>query len=140
MNVKSIYASPSTFDRAVAAFSSAMRAFSNGMWIPFAASWLIGIVILFVGIAKETQGWAELFQIGGQAALDGYFATVHAAHMNVLHLMSDALLGHSILIGGVLQGWGMVIAFAIVPLALILSFAGATISASIEYGRGNHRH
>lgn len=139
MNVKSIYATPSTFDQAVAASKSAFSALGNGMWIPFAASWLVGIAILFVGIAQETQGWAELFQIGGQAALDGYFATVHAAHMNVLHLMSDALLGHSIMIGGVLQGWGMIIAFAIVPLALFLGLVGTAISAFLDYGRGNRR-
>ncbi|MGF6603304.1 hypothetical protein P3T23_008058 [Paraburkholderia sp. GAS448] len=139
MNVKSIYATPSNLDRAIAAFGSAVREFSSGMWIPFAAFWLMGIVVLFFGIAQETQGWAELFQIGGQAALDGYFATVHAAHLTILQMMSDALLGHSILIGGVLQGWGIIIAFGIVPLAFILSLAGATISAYLKSGWGYRR-
>ncbi|PNE59655.1 hypothetical protein A8H39_00455 [Paraburkholderia fungorum] len=139
MNVKSIYATPSNIDRVFAALGSAVREFSNGVWIPFAAFWLMGIVVLFTGIAQETQGWAELFQIGGQAALDGYFATVHAAHLTILQMMSDALAGHSILIGGVLQGWGIFIAFGIVPPAFILSLAGSTISAYLNSGWGYRR-
>lgn len=139
MNVKSIYAAPSNLDRAFAAFNSALREFSSGMWIPFAAFWLVGIVVLFAGVAQETQGWAELFQIGGQAALDGYFATVHAAHRTILQMMSDALSGHSVMIGGVLQGWGFFISFAIVPAAFILSLSGSTISAYRNSGWGYRR-
>jgi hypothetical protein len=140
MNVKSIYAAPSNLDRAFAALNSVSREFNNGMWIPFAAFWLMGIVALFAGFAQESLATADLYQIGGQAALDGYFATVHAAHLTVLQMMSDALLGHSVRIGGVLQGWGYFISLAIVPAALVLSLSGATISAYVDLGRGYRRY
>ncbi|VVE16167.1 MULTISPECIES: hypothetical protein [Pandoraea] len=139
MNVKSIYATPSNLDRVIAAFDSAVSEFCCGVWIPFAVCWLAGIVVWFIGIAQETQGWAELFQIGGQAALDGYFATVHAERLTMLTMMSDALAGHSVVIGGVLRGWGIFIAVGIVPPAFILSLAGATISAYLKSGDGYRR-
>ncbi|QUN45107.1 hypothetical protein KEH59_00235 (plasmid) [Burkholderia contaminans] len=104
MNAKSIYATPSNLDRVTSAFASAMSEFSNGMWIPFALVCAIGIGFWCVGHALESDGWVELYQIGGQAALDGYFATVHAAKLSMWGRMAEALSGRSVSIGGVWQG------------------------------------
>ncbi|UIF89418.1 hypothetical protein [Cupriavidus sp. UYPR2.512] len=134
MNVKSIYAAPSTFDRAIAAVASAGSAFSNGLWIPFAAIWSIGIMLWLGGYAQSTHGYAELYQIGGQAALDGYFATVKSANLTMFQMMSDGLSGHSIMIGGVLKGWGLFIAFAVTPVACVASLAGAMFTAYVKQG------
>ncbi|HJP68391.1 MAG TPA: hypothetical protein VJ846_05775 [Sphingomicrobium sp.] len=137
MNVKSIYAAPSTFDRAIAAVASAGSAFSNGLWIPFVAIWFIGILLWLGGYAQATHGYAELYQIGGQAALDGYFETVKSANLTIFEKMSDGLSGHSILIGGVLQGWGLFIAFAVTPVACLASLAGAILTAYVKQGPRN---
>jgi hypothetical protein len=120
--------------------NSVSREFTNGMWIPFVALWLMGIVALWAGFSHESLATAELYQIGGQAALDGYFATVHAAHLTVLQMISDALVGHSVRIGGVLQGWGYFICLAIVPTALVLGLSGAAISAYVDLGRRYRRY
>lgn len=134
MNVKSIYAAPSTFDRAIAAVASAGNTFSNGLWIPFAVIWFVGILLWLGGYAQATHGYAELYQIGGQAALDGYFATVKSANLTLFQKMSDGLSGHSILIGGVLQGWGLFIAFAVTPVACLASLACAMFTAYVKQG------
>ncbi|KAF7956336.1 hypothetical protein AWV80_38725 [Cupriavidus sp. UYMU48A] len=134
MNVKSIYAAPSNIDRAIAAIGSAGSAFSTGLWIPFAITWFVGILLWLGGYAQATHGYAELYQIGGQAALDGYFATVNAAHLTMFQKMADGLSGHSILVGGVMQGWGLFIAFAVTPVACLASLAGATFTAYMKQG------
>ncbi len=134
MNVKSIYATPSNFDRAIAAIGSAGSAFSSGLWIPFAVIWSVGILLWLGGYAQATHGYAELYQIGGQAALDGYFATVNSAHLTMFQMMADGLSGHSILIGGVMKGWGLFIAFAVTPVACLASLTCATFTAYLKQG------
>ncbi|MDN7902133.1 hypothetical protein QZM82_38730 [Burkholderia cepacia] len=134
MNAKSIYATPSNLDRMTSALAQAMSEFSNGMWIPFALVGAIGIVFWCIGHALESQGWAELYQIGGQAALDGYFATVHAAKLTTWERMAGALSGRSVSIGGVWQGIGMFILFVIVPASTVLCLMGAGIAAFLKSG------
>lgn len=134
MNVKSIYAAPSTLDRAIAAVVFAGNTFSNGLWIPLAVIWSIGIMLWLGGYAQATQSYAELYQIGGQAALEGYFATVNAANLTMFQMMSDGLSGHSIMFGGVLKGWGLFLAFAVTPAACLASLAGATFTAYVKQG------
>ncbi|WP_226292516.1 hypothetical protein [Burkholderia contaminans] len=139
MNAKSIYATPSNLDRVTSAFASAMSEFSNGMWIPFALVCAIGIGFWCVGHALESDGWVELYQIGGQAALDGYFATVHAAKLSMWGRMAEALSGRSVSIGGVWQGIGLFILFVIVPASSVLCLMGAAIAAFLKSGLQTRR-
>ncbi|VWC59563.1 hypothetical protein BLA17378_02094 [Burkholderia aenigmatica] len=109
------------------------------MWIPFALVCAIGIGFWCVGHALESDGWVELYQIGGQAALDGYFATVHAAKLSMWGRMAEALSGRSVSIGGVWQGIGLFILFVIVPASSVLCLMGAAIAAFLKSGMQTKR-
>ncbi|WP_321935575.1 hypothetical protein [Paraburkholderia sp. J8-2] len=129
MNVQSIYRKPSASVRARRAFAEGVVSLANRkVWLPFFIVSLIGVALWLYGGVMEAWGRLDLLREGGTAALNEYFAVLEAANISLLKLIGDALIGHSALIGGVIEGWGLAILIVVVPLCL----AGYLIGASVQ--------